>query len=140
MEEIHMGETIGYNEFEKKFVHYIDGTPAYLNENLQKVREHIERMKKNRFERIKAIYLQNWSWEFHFVSITSIDEDKVHAWITYDKEQEIINRSKARLEHLFAYNENNLAILKQIESIKSQIDQLQASKEGVMKKLDKVIV
>jgi hypothetical protein len=107
---------------------------AYSNTDIKKVKEYVDRLIKSKFKSIKALGCNYETDTLKEVTINSIDsQDPNYVWIT-DTEG---RRSKYEKKNCYAFTEENLAKIKQMEEIDVKIKTLQKENGKIYKSLTK---
>jgi hypothetical protein len=133
------GFKIEFHEYSKHWSVTIDkDTLAYQNEDLDKVKDYVDKVLKSDFKPFEAISTSGYETKYRKVLVTSVDLEG-DVWI-----QEIKNvgmaterktRSKVGKEHIIAITPENEATIKAIQDIDTQAGKLQDRKEDLEKKL-----
>lgn len=127
-----------YNEYEIIFHDYnelwnlktCDCPSIYSNKSFQAVKEYADRLIKKNFKHFEA-----WLTSFRYpqsikITVTSITPDGFY-WVKYPGG----NRGKEPAHNVFADNESNRENIKQIESLRKQINDIKTTIENIKMKL-----
>jgi len=108
------GYTIGFSEYSNEWNVMIDGTRAFTDSDIAKVKSWIDRQLKSQFKPIQA-YTEVYRAEnkkFSIVTVTSIDRENREAWIRSQDG----DRTKRNPITLYPVTPENTAIVNQIEN------------------------
>lgn len=127
-----------YKEYEIIFHDYnehwtlktCDCPSIYSNKSFQAVKEYADRLSKKNFKHFEA-----WLTSFRYpqsikITVTSITPDGFY-WVKYPGG----GRGKESADNVFADNESNRENIKQIESLRKEIDDIKNIIEGIKTKL-----